>query len=49
MQRQSLKQVTAMWAGETLVSAACPNFCLQGGGKGLWMLQPLAGAVQSLP
>ena len=49
MQGQLVKQVTVMWAGETLVAAACPNFCLQGGGMGLSMLQPLAGAVQLLP
>lgn len=30
-----------MWAGETLLAAACPNFCLQGGGKGLSMLYSL--------
>lgn len=30
-----------LWAGETLLAAACPNFCLQGGGKGLSMLYSL--------
>lgn len=49
MQAQLLNQVTVMWAGETLVTAACPNFCLQGGAKGLSMLQLLTGAVQLLP
>jgi len=38
MQRWLLKQVTVMWAGDTLVAAACPNFCLQGGVKQIPML-----------
>lgn len=41
IQRQLLKQVTVMWAGELLAAAACPNFCLQRDDKRFSVLQLL--------
>lgn len=49
MQRQLLKQVTVMGAGELLVAAVCPNFCLQRAGKSFSMLQPLIGTNLLMP
>lgn len=49
MQRQLLKQVTVMWAGELLAAAACPNFCLQRDEKRFSVLQPLGGTILLVP